>query len=51
MPVIDVAAGKLRGGAFGAERIARRMAGAAMRQPFDQIGAAIPFRALVLSGW
>jgi hypothetical protein len=49
MPVVDVAAGKLRVDAFCAERIARRVAGAAMRQSLDEIGAAIPLR-LELSG-
>ena len=46
MPVIDIAAGKLRAVAFSTQRIAWRVAGAAMRQPFDQIGAAVPFGAL-----
>ena len=46
VPVVDIATGKGRARAFRAERIARGMASAAMRQPFDQIGAAIPFRAL-----
>jgi hypothetical protein len=46
VPVVDVAAGKLRAVAFGAQRVAWRVAGAAMRQPFDQIGPAVPFGAL-----
>ncbi|HVI63578.1 MAG TPA: hypothetical protein VM910_13485 [Bradyrhizobium sp.] len=46
LPVIDIAAGKCRAGALRAQRITRRMARAAMRETLDQIGAAIPFRAL-----
>jgi len=46
VPIVDIAAGKLRARTFRAECIARGVARAAMRQPFDQIGAAIPFRAL-----
>src|SRR5712671_5223619 len=46
MPVVDVAAGKWRTRPLRAQRIARGVARAAMCQPFDQIGAAIPFRAL-----
>ena len=46
VPIVDIAAGEWRAGAFGAERVARCVTGAAMRQPFDQIGAAIPFRSL-----
>ena len=44
MPVVDLAAAKRIARLFRAERIARRMAGAAMGQSLDQIGAAIPFR-------
>src|ERR1700738_5702829 len=46
VPVVDIATGKLRARAFRAQPIAGSMAGAAMRQPFDQVGAAIPFRTL-----
>ena len=46
MPVVDIAAGKLRAVALGTQHIAWRVAGAAMRQPFDQIGTAVPFGAL-----
>ena len=45
MPVVDITAGELRACTFCAQRIARGMAGAAMRQPLDEVGAAIPFRA------
>src|SRR6266516_5655321 len=44
VPVFGLAAGKLRALTFGTKRITRGMAGAAMRQPFDKVGAAIPFR-------
>src|SRR3977135_2956803 len=46
VPIVDIAAGKLRTRTFRAECIAWGVARAAMRQPFDQIGAAIPLRAL-----
>src|SRR5229473_8063913 len=45
VPVVDVATGKLHVDAFCSQRIARRVAGAAMRQSLDEIGAAIPLRA------
>ena len=46
LPIVDIAAGKARGRPLRAERVARRVAGAAMRQALDQIGAAIPFGTL-----
>ncbi len=46
MPIVDIAAGKLRARTFRTECITRGMARTAMRQPFDQISATIPFRAL-----
>src|SRR5260370_14204605 len=46
VPVLRVAARKPRVCPFGAKRISGCMTGAAMRQPFDQIGAAIPFSTL-----
>src|SRR5258708_12081624 len=45
LPVVDIATGERGAGTLGAERIARGMAGAAMRQALDQIGAPIPFPA------
>ncbi len=46
LPIVDIAAGEGGAGSLGAERVARGVARAAMRQALDQIGAAIPFRAL-----
>ena len=45
MPVVDVAAGERVPRFLRAQRIARGVAGAAMCQSLDQIGAAVPFRA------
>ena len=50
LPAIRNAAGEIGPALFGAERIARRMAGAAMAEAFDQIGAAIPDADFVGSG-
>ncbi len=41
-PALGKAAGEIGVGPFSAERVARRMAGAAMAEAFDEIGAAIP---------
>ena len=49
-PILDVAAVQRLAAFVGAECVLRRVAGAAMARPFDQIGAAIPFRALVRIG-
>ena len=45
-PAFRETAGEIGLGLFRAERVARRMAGAAMAEAFDQIGAAIPVRRL-----
>src|SRR4051812_11047646 len=45
-PVIDLAAGELHAPALCAERVARGVTCAAMREALDEVGAAIPFRAL-----
>ena len=44
LPAFGKAAGEIGAGLLRAERIARRMAGAAMAEALDQIGAAIPCR-------
>ncbi len=47
LPIVDIAAGEGSIGPLRAKRVARGVAGAAMREPLDQIGAAIPFRTFV----
>src|SRR6478735_9677561 len=50
VPIVDVTTGKLRTDTLRAQRIARRVARATMRQSFDKVGAAIPLGALFRIG-
>ena len=44
MPALGFSAGKGLASFFGAERVTRRMAGAAMAKALDEIRAAVPLR-------
>ena len=49
-PALGLAACEMTVGVLGPERVARRMASAAMAEPFGKIGAAVPFLALSFGG-